>query len=143
MSHEAYSDDELLDWVQALSENGEPPTSAEMDNSEGPSYTTYFRRFGSWNRAVKAAGFEPRASVSIKEYTEQGLLDWAREVADDGALTRSEMLKSDGPHPETYTERFGSWHDAVEAAGLDRPTEITTLAHTLRATDPEEVFGDG
>jgi len=56
-----YSDTELLEWIDAFVEQvGFVPSYRDMRGCPGPSAETYENRFGSWNDAVKAAGYEPR-----------------------------------------------------------------------------------
>ena len=56
-----YERDELLSVLRELAEElGRPPTQAELWERERlPRPTTYRYRFGSWNRALEAAGFTP------------------------------------------------------------------------------------
>ena len=56
-----YERDELLGVLRELAEElGRPPTQAELWEREGlPRPTTYKYRFGSWSRALEAAGLKP------------------------------------------------------------------------------------
>lgn len=57
----AISDEELLDEIRRLADElGAPPTAIQMDTHGKYSVRTYRNHFGRWNRAIKAAGFEPR-----------------------------------------------------------------------------------
>jgi len=65
-------DDDLLDAIRDLNEKtrNTPPTRDEMDD-HGQYYGRSYRlRFGSWNEAVAAAGFEPRDSIDEEFVTE-------------------------------------------------------------------------
>lgn len=51
-----YSDEELLQGLVVLFRTlGHPPSPAEVNSSEGSSYTTLQRRFGSWKQALTLA----------------------------------------------------------------------------------------
>lgn len=54
-----------------VKEHGRIPTYAEFNNSEYPSFWYYQHRFGSWNNAVIAYGYEPNDS-NRKYYMEDG-----------------------------------------------------------------------
>ena len=56
-----YKRDELPNVLRKVAtELGRPPTQAELWQREGlPRPTTYKYRFGSWNRALEAAGLKP------------------------------------------------------------------------------------
>jgi hypothetical protein len=54
-----------------------------------------------------------------REYTDAELLDYLRVHADDGQMPTKETIRSkNGPSTVTFANRFGSWNDAAEAAGL-------------------------
>jgi integrase len=61
------SDRQLLAALRECAEQlGAPPTQRQVDaNREAPSAATYRRRFGSWTRALKAAGFPPRSQARL------------------------------------------------------------------------------
>ena len=63
------SDEQLLDHLRAFAdEHGRPPTATEIDEDDTlPSDTTFQRRFGSWNKAIEAAGLTPRNSRQHSE----------------------------------------------------------------------------
>ena len=59
-----YTEEDLLDALRsfAAEHDGRPPTAPEADDPETglPTAATFARRFGSWNAAIAAAGFDPR-----------------------------------------------------------------------------------
>jgi hypothetical protein len=77
---------------------------------------TYIRHFGSWNEAVKAAGFEPNRNP--QEVTKADLLAELHRLADDlGERPTSTDIVEQGTYAlATYQRHFGSWSAAVEAA---------------------------
>lgn len=59
--HERQSDEALLAEIHRLAEEkGRVPTQNDMKESENYSAIVYRDRFGSWNKAVRKAGYEPR-----------------------------------------------------------------------------------
>ena len=54
------SDEDYLNEIRRLSPDGEtPPLAKEMREEGKHTRSSYQRRFGSWNAAIRAAGFEP------------------------------------------------------------------------------------
>jgi hypothetical protein len=59
-----YSDEELLDWIDAFVElNDVVPSRRDADGWPGPHGQTYIRRFGGWCEAVREAGYTPRGDA--------------------------------------------------------------------------------
>jgi len=126
-----YSDDELLQELHKLAEElGQTPTAGEMDEQGAFSADTYRNRFGSWTDAVQAAGLRMswRGDPGLsKEQLLTALQDFADKLGKPPSPAEMNVL---GPHvPSTYTNRFGSWDDALRAAGLD-PSKIRTTEGT-------------
>ena len=116
-----YTNEDLLDALRsfAAEHEGRPPTAPEADDPETglPTAATFARRFGSWNAAIAAAGFDPRD----RRRTEEELLDDLREFADETGARPTVSAVRDHPDiaaPPTYKARFGSWTGALDAAGL-------------------------
>jgi hypothetical protein len=63
----------LLAEIERLSADDVPPTSAEMSEKGDYSMSTYVRAFGSWNKALRAAGYEPHIEkeTEIERKTEE------------------------------------------------------------------------
>ncbi len=116
-----YSDEEILDHIRRLSDDG-PPTHREFKTDErAPSAWTAKDRFGSWNKAVEAAGFEPDPRGSGKRYSDEEILDHIRRLSEGNQPPAVEEFRSnaEAPNPETVIRRFGSWSEAVQTAGCD------------------------
>lgn len=117
-----YTDEELLDHIRNLADKlGKVPTQVEMRDYGDRHPQTYHYRFGSWNNAIEQAGLDPHTSRSSGEssYTDEDLLTHIRELADElgRAPTMREMDDADGrPAPVTFSDRFGSWNEAIEQA---------------------------
>ena len=116
-----YTDEDLLDDLRSFAAeyNGRPPIAPEADDPETglPTAATFARRFGSWNAAIAAAGFDPRD----RRRTEEELLDDLREFVDETGEHPTAAAVRDHPDmakPPTYKARFGSWTEALDAAGL-------------------------
>ncbi len=135
-----YTAEQLLHILRDLAAQlGRPPTVDEMLARRGvPSPRTYASHFGNWNKALEAAGLEPRPGTGDLVYSDEHLLNTLRDLADElgHSPTVDEMLARPGlPAPQTYINRFGSWNAALEAAGLKtrRRTAIYTDEQLLQA----------
>lgn len=108
----------LIDALQSLADDlGRPPTRNEMNNSGRFSATPYYREFGSWPAALKAADLEPQYRQDISD--EELLAELARLADELGHDPRQVDMEEHGQFdPTTYSRRFGSWLDARNQAGL-------------------------
>ena len=117
------TDAELLDALRDLAaELDRPPTVQElMARPDLPASGTYVHRFGGWSNALEAAGLDARYRRPLA-YTDKQLLDALRNLAAKLGRTPAgrELLGRRGlPSPSTYQRRFGSWNNALDAAGLE------------------------
>lgn len=123
-----YSRDELLQWLRDLGEEGRPPMQADLQNEpDAPHKGTYQYRFESWEQALLEAGFSAEAVEERAKrrddgqaYTEEELLSELRDLADEfgrspGAV---EVREQSDISIKTLSNRFGSFNNALRAAGL-------------------------
>ena len=129
--------EDLLDELQRLhDEIGRAPTIAEMKDQGEYWPSTYKNRFGSWAEALDTAFddidaddvYASRAAADPENPGTPGphvsgeeLLEDLRALADElGEPPRFKEMVEHGDHrARTYTKRYGSWAEALEAAGLD------------------------
>jgi hypothetical protein len=127
----AWRDDEILAQLRAwASERGRAPSSVEWDGS--PDRDIVSARFGGWNVALRQAGLEPR--FVRRRWTDEDILDGLRRwEVDHGRPPRSMDrvgLNGEYPSPALVVTRFGSWRQALIAAGLEpgNPPAVTKEA---------------
>lgn len=121
-------DEELLmDLRRVADEVGDSPSMADYDERGTYSPSTCQSRFGSWTEAKERAGL-PSGTGGV-EYADAELLEALRAFADElGETPTRAQMRTDGPHaPSTYAARFGSWTDALEAAGFDGRERATGI----------------
>ena len=116
----AFSDQEILRALRTWAQAHElVPLSTEWDAS--PHADVIASRFGTWNAALSTAGLRPRQIR--RAWTEEEILDGLKRLASDlGRVPRaSDRVGSGGeyPSPALAGRRFGSWNQALAAAGLD------------------------
>lgn len=95
------------------------PTQEDMREHGEYSIDPYQRQFGSWNTAVETAGYEPNHQQQI--VSDQQLIADLRAFAEElGETPTARQMVEFGPHSRySYSSRFGSWNQAIEAAGLE------------------------
>jgi hypothetical protein len=120
-----YSDDELIESIQNFAAHlGKTPTAAEVnaDTTFTKGINTYNRRFGGWNKTLKACNLQPNEQ---KNYTKSYLIEQLHDLRDRlGKVPTQHDLRDDSttPSPFPYDDTFGSWNKALHAAGL-QPTQ--------------------
>jgi len=115
-----YSDAELIEAIRAVADEvGEKPTLNEFREHGSVSASTIYRHFGSWQDALESAGYEPREPDSA--VTNEELLSELDRLADelDDRPTATDMNDRGAYWASTYRRAFGSWNNALEAAGID------------------------
>lgn len=111
-----------LEELAALGDDlGRTPTSRDVNASESPFLRISYLQstFGSFNDALREAGFEPNqenpASLTREELSDD-LVEFRDELGHEPSAT--EMAEK-GPHSlSTYHNYFGSWERAKKAAGI-------------------------
>lgn len=124
LTWERWSPGRILVVIRHLAQRKRPLTVAQMEQRYGNLMSTARRVFGSWNKAVVAAGVDPTRL--------QRVVPWNRERVIENILTRAlrnEPLVARQVEPRSLVDAaqrfFGSWQAAVVAAGLD--PQITKL----------------
>ncbi|GGK79142.1 hypothetical protein GCM10009067_34290 [Haloarcula sebkhae] len=123
-----YSDEELLEEIRKLtSELGHPPSLAEFREQGRYSASTYYSRFGSWNKAVKEAGYNPNEPDS--KISEEELVKELQRLSDelDKKPTASDMNEQGKYWRSAYRNEFGSWNNALEAVGFESENVGATI----------------
>lgn len=108
----------ILVMIRRLARRDRQLTTDELDRRYHNLASTARRHFGSWTKAVLAAGVEP---MRLKK-----VIPWNRERVIEGILTRAlrnESLVARLVEPRALVDAgqqfFGGWKAAVAAAGLD------------------------
>ena len=127
-----YSDEEMLEMIRECKDrhgNASPKTfNADDDYC---SVSAVMRRFGGWSEAKAESGVEDDHSSSSssgrqKEYSDTQILSFLREAKRRNGKVTPEILQQEPDLcvPSVVIERFGSWSDAKQEAGLtsDRRT---------------------
>lgn len=127
----------ILMIIRRLAQRDRPLSGAEMERRYGSMMSAARRFYGSWTKAVLAAGVDPTRL--------QRVVPWNQDRVIEGILTRTlrnESLVPGHIEPRSLVvagERlFGSWAAAVTAAGLD-PKAILSPPARARGPRPPRV----
>ena len=135
-----YSDRELMDFLKEVSEqlggilttvtyNKVASTRRTEDGRPWPTHQTFFLRFGSWVKALQAAGLAANPSSPIagrnlfeKEHCFDAIRALARQLDKTPTAEEYEVfargLGGAVPSLATVRNRCGQWHGALTGAGL-------------------------
>lgn len=110
------SSEEMISMLkQKIDQIGYVPTKdALAKDFELPNPDTYTRRFGSWNEALRLAGFE--VTISDEE-----LISMLRDrILELGYVPTMQAAAEDYKLPSvtTYQRHFNSWNNAIKLAGF-------------------------
>jgi len=117
---------ELRDIVEQL---GRTPTQEEVRRMGGPCHNTFTRHCGGWSAALAELGLTPRSS---RRYGTEELKEMLRDLANElgHVPTVAEMrARAEMPAPRTFRYRFGTWNEALRAAGLT-PRHLRPRGHS-------------
>ena len=127
----------ILMIIRNLARRHRPLSKTQLEHRYGSMLSAARRLFGSWSKAVLAAGIDPMKL--------QRVVPWTSERVIEAILTRAlrnESLAARSTQPRSLVEAgqrfFGSWAAAMGAAGLD-PKAIAsppTASNQPTATTP-------
>jgi len=121
-----YSRKQLINKMKEISEKhfqDVAPTKNEFNKYSPYSASTYERRFGTWNNALKEANIEPKIKTNISK---EDLIDEFYRVSDilfDGKAPLIEKWRqSEIPKytAKAYRKEFGSWNAILEKCGFEK-----------------------
>lgn len=134
LSTSRWTPDRILSTIRILSRRRRPLTNAQLLKRYGAMMAAARRFYGSWTKAVIAAGVDPMTMRKVPPWTRDRILE--------AILTRAlnnHPLRSQSTEPRSLVDAarrvFGSWDDALIAAGLN-PGEVR--ARVRRSIDVGE-----
>lgn len=116
--HDPWPPSRILASIRSLARRTRPLQPAEVKRRYEPLVTAARRHFGSWPKAVVAAGVDPEKLRRVARWTKQRIIEAILTRA-----LRGKPLNSSAVRPKSLVEVgarvFGSWESALEAAGFD------------------------
>jgi len=153
-----YSDDELLDLLRQF-HNEEPEKLSKKNftsHEDYPSGPTIVYRFGSWSDGLEEAGIESNSGGKwngkfvSEDVVIQELQRFVKE--ESTKLTYDSFNATEGyPSSKTVENRFGSWNEGLEAAGISKNKDMIRIEATPDMYEPSSdkayilgvLMGDG
>ncbi|WP_153952907.1 homing endonuclease associated repeat-containing protein [Halosegnis longus] len=120
-----YSDEELLEQIRTCYERyGKCPARLFNEDDDFSSASGIARRFGSWSEAKSQAGIDEDLSSDTgrsKQYTDEEILAQLRQLEYEYGKCTTQLLQQqdDLVSPSVVIDRFDSWSEAKQAAGLE------------------------
>jgi hypothetical protein len=123
-------------WTKEENENelrrvakklGHTPTTDEFSKYGSLNTSPVINRFGSWNKALIAAGLKLNHEMSISKA--RCLTELCRIEKELGRAPTCKEFKETTVAASTVIRRFGSWNKALVAAGL-KPTKVSHVSKT-------------
>jgi hypothetical protein len=111
----------ILEGIRELADGDSPPTLSKFDEYGPASKRTVYRRFESWDDALKQAGYE-QSTVGP-----ENIVETIDELADgDIPPSLSKFVEHSSINRHTIYDCFNSWNEAVRQAGYEpnRRTEV-------------------
>lgn len=118
-----YSDEAILNEIRRVAQVVERPTLSrnEFRKHSRVSASTIQRHFGGWKKALSLAGLSGRFDSSNKPISHDEVLAELRRVANllsIEVVSREQFNTHAHISSDMVRKRFGSWHNAMKAAGL-------------------------
>lgn len=97
-------------------------------------YSAAYRRFGNWQNALRAAGLPEelvKKSFKNRKWTPERIIEEIQKrYRSGGKLASGYMQRHDPSLFSAAFRRFGSWGEAIDAAGIEYKSILRNKAHT-------------
>jgi hypothetical protein len=121
--YKAWTRDRIIKRIRELHNQGVDLSWRNLSLNVDPQLaaaSTKKSHFGSWRRAVEAAGLDYEEIRRYKTWDEDRILDLVREHANNGKPLNAKNIQHQDITLITAARRhYDSWHLALKAAGLD------------------------
>lgn len=130
-----YTEQELINELHRVSEehcDGKTPTKREMKQYGRISESTYYRKFGSWNKALKQCGLKVNEvySKTDREYSKDELESEieriSEEIRNGGTPRYMDIVEYSDIQQRVFLNKFGSWNKVLKSCGFSLNREFRT-----------------
>lgn len=101
---------------------GKPLSANAVRDDDSPLHASASNYFGSWAKALTAAGLDPRehhGEHGRRKWTDQDILDAIQRRRRGDSLNPQAVAEDDKPLLSVARKRFAGWAGALAAAGID------------------------
>ncbi len=125
----SWTEDMVLDGIRQAAREGRDLSAHRMQKWNPSLVAAGQKLYGSWGGALVAAGYAPDLIRRARAWTDEEILERIRQLAERGAdLSDRTASAYDEALYGAAIEHFGSWAEAVEAAGI----KYTEVRRTVR-----------
>lgn len=118
---EKHIQEALLFEIKRLEkELGRVPTQEDMTEHGSFGVNTYYRKIGSYNKALEKAGFEPNQNSYTKDEVFSEIERLSEEFFDGDSPTQSCFIENAEMSLGCIFSKFENWNNALEEAGFGR-----------------------
>ena len=138
-----WSKERIVAEIRRLHEQGIPLHMASVRKVFSSLVATACSRkyFGSWRAAVEAAGFDYDQVLRIKRWTKEKVIEEIRRLAESGGdLRPSVVMRNTQTLLAAARKFFGSWREAVIAAGIDYDQYVHQRRHQRVEQDKQQIL---
>ena len=127
-----WSREKIIQMIRSLT--AEQLTYGRMTKEHLLLYSAAYRKFGNWSNALQAAGFNEEQIMSFfsnRKWTAEKILATIQEMYKKKKKLGSGWMQKNEPSLFSAAfRRFGSWGNAIQAAGLDYNVICRNKNHT-------------
>lgn len=117
--HRSWSSGKIIEVLIGLKRRGAKLNAGAIRKRDSGLLQAAVSRWGSWSRALLAAGIDPGEARTLRRWTRSSVRDSIRSIGRTVGLR--EMKRLDSGLLDAAVRNFGSWKAAVLAAGLSYP----------------------
>lgn len=139
-SHDRWPPSRILATIRTLAKRRRPPQKAELKQRYDCLVAAARRAFGSWPKAVIAAGADPTTFMKVPPWTRDRVIE-----AILVRVLRNDPLGSTTVRPRSLSDAavrvFGNWGSALVAAGLDPKRHMACTRRSFVHESSESAHG--
>ncbi|HYE19744.1 MAG TPA: hypothetical protein VEA69_14940 [Tepidisphaeraceae bacterium] len=133
-AHQRWAPAQILSAIRALARRGGPLRPAELRERHTNLAAAARRVYGSWSKAVVAAGVDPARLRRVVRWTADRIVEEILRTA-----LRNEPLAPSHVRPKSLVEaaarEFGGWAAALRSAGIDLAAHTARTKHHAHSTN--------
>ncbi len=115
-----WSKDDIIRDILHLKSQGESLVASSVSRWQGALYAAAFRYFEGWREALAAAGIDADAVCPYRSWTPESVIEAIRRLDRQGTpLHFGSILRLPGGLSQAGVKHFGSWDEALRAAGYE------------------------
>ncbi len=140
-----WSRERIVEEIRRLHEQGIPLNMASVRKVFPSLVATACspKYFGSWRAAIEAAGFNYEDVLQVQRWTKERVLEEIRKVSRSvGDLRPIAIIRTRQSLLAAARKFFGSWREAVIAAGIDYDAYVAKVRRSIVEKDKQQILDE-